>query len=54
MKQIVVHQESCTECREREMACSSEHEGAFVPALSRIRVNELIRSSGAGSATEPR
>jgi anaerobic carbon-monoxide dehydrogenase iron sulfur subunit len=41
MKQIVVHQERCTACRECEMACSFEHEGAFVPALSRIRVNDF-------------
>jgi Fe-S-cluster-containing hydrogenase component 2 len=41
MRQIVVHQERCTACRECEMACSFEHEGAFVPALSRIRVNDF-------------
>jgi Fe-S-cluster-containing hydrogenase component 2 len=41
MKQIVVHQERCTACRECEVACSFEHEGRFVPALSRIRVNDL-------------
>ena len=41
MKQIVVHQERCTACRECEIACSFEHGGAFVPALSRIRVNDF-------------
>ena len=41
MKQIVVHQEKCTACRECELACSLEHTGRFVPALSRIRVNDL-------------
>jgi carbon-monoxide dehydrogenase iron sulfur subunit len=41
MKQIVVHQEKCTACRECEMACSFEHEQAFVPALSRIRVQDF-------------
>lgn len=41
MKQIVVHQEKCTACRECEMACSFEHEGRFVAALSRIRVNDF-------------
>lgn len=41
MKQIVVHQEKCTACRECELACSFEHEGAFVPALSRIRVQDF-------------
>ena len=41
MKQIVVHQERCTACRECEMACSFEHEGVFVPALSRIRVHDF-------------
>jgi Fe-S-cluster-containing hydrogenase component 2 len=41
MNQIVVHQERCTACRECELACSFQHEGVFVPALSRIRVNDL-------------
>ena len=41
MKQIIVHQERCTACRECEMACSFEHEEVFVPALSRIRVNDF-------------
>lgn len=41
MKQIIVHQEKCTACRECEVACSFEHEGRFVPALSRIKVNDL-------------
>jgi carbon-monoxide dehydrogenase iron sulfur subunit len=38
VKQIIVHQEKCTACRECELACSFSHEGAFNPALSRIRV----------------
>ena len=41
MKQIVVYQERCTACRECEMACSFHHEDAFVPALSRIRVQDF-------------
>ena len=41
MKQIVVYQEKCTACRECEMACSFEHTGAFNPALSRIRIQEI-------------
>jgi len=41
MKQIIVHQEKCTACRECEVACSFAHEGRFVPALSRIRVNDF-------------
>ena len=41
MKQIVVYQERCTACRECELACSFEHEDAFVPALSRIRVQDF-------------
>jgi Fe-S-cluster-containing hydrogenase component 2 len=41
MKQIVVYQEKCTACRECEMACSVTHEGAFNPALSRIRVQDF-------------
>jgi len=41
MKQIVVHQEKCTACRDCELACSFEHTGRFVPALSRIRVNDF-------------
>src|SRR3989440_628730 len=41
MKQIIVHQERCTACRECEMACSFEHEGIFVSALSRIRVHDF-------------
>jgi Fe-S-cluster-containing hydrogenase component 2 len=41
VKQIVVHQERCTACRECELACSFQHEGVFVPALSRIRVNDF-------------
>jgi len=41
MKQIVVRQEKCTACRACEVACSFRHEQRFVPALSRIRVNDL-------------
>ena len=41
MRQIIVHQERCTACRECEMACSFEHEGVFVSALSRIRVHDF-------------
>lgn len=41
MKQIIVHQEKCTACRECEVACSFAHEGLFNPALSRIRVNDF-------------
>lgn len=41
MKQIVVFQERCTACRECEMACSFQHENTFVPALSRIRVQDF-------------
>ena len=41
MKQIIVHQEKCTACRECELACSFSHEGIFNPARSRIRVNDF-------------
>jgi carbon-monoxide dehydrogenase iron sulfur subunit len=41
VKQIIVHQEKCTACRECELACSFSHEGVFNPALSRIRVNDF-------------
>jgi Fe-S-cluster-containing hydrogenase component 2 len=41
MKQIIVHQEKCTACRECELACSFWHEGIFAPALSRIKVNDF-------------
>ena len=41
MKQIVVHQEKCTACRECELACSFTHEQKFLPALSRIRVADF-------------
>jgi carbon-monoxide dehydrogenase iron sulfur subunit len=41
MKQIVVHQEKCTACRECELACSFSHEGAFIPVLSRIRIADF-------------
>lgn len=41
MKQIIVHQEKCTACRECELACSFSHTGEFNPALSRIRVNDF-------------
>ena len=41
MKQIIVHQEKCTACRECELACSFSHEGEFNPARSRIRVNDF-------------
>ena len=32
MKQIIVHQEKCTACRECEPACSFSHTGEFNPA----------------------
>jgi Fe-S-cluster-containing hydrogenase component 2 len=41
VKQIVVHQEKCTACRECEMACSFQHEQVFTASLSRIRVNDF-------------
>jgi Fe-S-cluster-containing hydrogenase component 2 len=41
MKQIIVHQDKCTACRECELACSFSHEGVFAPSLSRIRVNDF-------------
>jgi carbon-monoxide dehydrogenase iron sulfur subunit len=41
VKQIVVHEEKCTACRECELACSFSHTSEFNPALSRIRVNDL-------------
>ena len=41
MKQIVVHQEKCTACRECELACSFSHEGSFIPTLSRIRIADF-------------
>lgn len=43
MKQIIVHQEKCTACRDCELACSFSHEGVFNPALSRIHVNDFYQ-----------
>ena len=42
MSALVVDPSKCTACRACELACSFTHEGAFVPALSRIRVVRLV------------
>jgi carbon-monoxide dehydrogenase iron sulfur subunit len=39
---LVVDPSRCTACRACELACSFTHEGAFVPALSRIRVVRFV------------
>jgi carbon-monoxide dehydrogenase iron sulfur subunit len=39
---LVVDPSRCTACRVCELVCSFTHEGAFVPALSRIHVVRLV------------
>ena len=40
-KTLVIDPEKCTSCLQCEMACSFEHEGAFNPAKSRIKIFEF-------------
>ncbi len=40
-KVIVINPELCTGCRICELVCSAEHQGAFIPSLSRITVVRL-------------
>lgn len=40
-KSLVIDAGKCTSCLQCEMACSFEHEGAFNPARSRIKVFEF-------------
>ncbi len=37
-KSLLIDPVKCTSCLQCEMACSFEHEGAFNPAKSRIKV----------------
>ena len=41
LKSLLINPAKCTSCLQCEMACSFEHEGAFNPARSRIRVFEF-------------
>ena len=40
-KALLIDPEKCTSCLQCEMACSFEHEGAFNPAKSRIKIFEF-------------
>ncbi len=40
-KSLLIDPDLCTSCLQCEMACSFEHEGAFNPAHSRIKVFEF-------------
>jgi len=40
-KSLLIDPDKCTSCLQCEMACSFEHEGAFNPAKSRIKVFEF-------------
>ncbi len=42
MNKLVIFPERCTACRACELACSQSKEGAFVPALSRIKVVQFM------------
>ena len=40
-KSLLIDPQKCTSCLQCEMACSFEHEGAFNPAKSRIKIFEF-------------
>ena len=40
-KSLLIDPDKCTSCVQCEMACSFEHEGAFNPARSRIKIFEF-------------
>lgn len=42
MQTLTIDAEKCTACMACELACSFEHEGAFIPTLSRIRVVRIM------------
>jgi len=41
LKSLLIDADKCTSCLQCELACSFEHEGAFNPAKSRIKVFEF-------------
>lgn len=41
IKSLLLDADKCTSCLQCEMACSLEHDGAFNPAKSRIKVFEF-------------
>ncbi len=51
MKLIVSHPEKCVACHLCEGACSLRHEGAFVPAKTRIWVLDLVDEQVYGAFT---
>lgn len=44
-KSLVMVPEKCTGCMQCELACSYEHEGAFNPAKSRIKVFNYVEEA---------